>query len=304
MKGSLELRDIIEVILKGKKIVVITTILFILIAGIAYWLIIPPKYESEAVVQLVINEEDSSLMENYIASVFIPEVYIQRSKNEQLINDAFKKENLSNQFLEKNLNVNNNMNLIVMTYTSDTKENAQKELQTILNLIKDNMSTAVQSNLKDLGNAYLKDVTVLSKEIENLINEYNSIIRDNNLPELLILQTLVDSQVLMSISNDQTKALANLSGELQNQLMLLQTQIKVKALEYDKALTKYQSVETGIENFNPDPYIRTITKPSLAEEPSSPGIILCLGIGLVIGLMIGLSLVFFRQYWRNTTPVK
>ena len=92
--------------------------------------------------------------------------------------------------------------------------------------------------------------------------------------------------------------------KLQNELLQLQVQIQSKSEEYGKVLANYQSVKTGMGSFKPDPFIRVIAEPTLAEGPASPNKMLNLAIGLVIGVMMGIGIVFFRQYWKNSTPVK
>ena len=219
MEETIELRELIEIILKGKWIIAIVTIICMLVAGVASWFVLVEKYESTAVVQVQVasNVQDTRrIMSSYVAAEFTPLVYTQRLKNESIINQAFQSENIENKFSGSNLNVTNevNTNLVSMTYTSGSAENAQKELQTILSVTKSLMNTSIQDTLQDLESTYNSESTSLSKEIETIINEYNSIIRQNKLPEILILQTILNSEIILTITEDQTKAFANVSGEI------------------------------------------------------------------------------------------
>ncbi|WP_421663824.1 Wzz/FepE/Etk N-terminal domain-containing protein [Lysinibacillus telephonicus] len=306
MEETIDLREVIDILLKGKWLIAIIVVVCILLASIASWLIIPEKYESKAAVQIASNAQDTEILASYIAYEFTPQVFSQRVKNETIINEGFQNEGLKNEFNQKSLSVTQepNTNLINLTYTSDSSTNAQKELQTIISITKNEMNKSVQKTLQDLESTYKTESESLTGEIESIIKEYNSIIQKNNLPEILILQTILNTDIVLNISEEQTKALSNLSGPLQNQLLQLQAQIQAKSEEYRRVLADYQSVKTGIESFKPDPFIRVIVEPTLAENSASPNILLNLVIGLVLGLMIGFGLVFFREYWRNSAPLK
>lgn len=306
MEETIELREIIEIILKGKWLIAIVTVICMLLAGIASWFVLPEKYESQAAVQIASNAQDTKILASYVAYEFTPQVFSQRVKNSTIINEGFKHAELENKFNQANLNVTQepNTNLINLTYTSNTATNAQKELQSIISITKNEMNNSVQDTLQNLESTYKTESESLTKEIESIIQEYNSIIQKNNLPEILILQTILNSEIVLNVSEEQTKALSNLSGPLQNQLLQLQAQIQSKSEEYRSVLADYQSVKTGLESFKPDPFLRVIVEPTLSEGPASPNKMLNLAIGLVVGLMIGIGLVFFREYWRNSAPVK
>ncbi|MFP3919807.1 Wzz/FepE/Etk N-terminal domain-containing protein [Lysinibacillus telephonicus] len=306
MEETIELREIIEILLKAKWLIGLVTVVGILLAGTVSWFILPEKYESKATVQIASNAQDTKILASYVAYEFTPQVFSQRVKNQTIINQGFQHANLPNKFSHENLTVTQepNTNLVNLTYTSDSSTNAQKELKEIISITKSEMNKSVQNTLQDLENTYRTETESLTSEIESIIKEYNSIIQSNNLPEVLILQTILNSDIVLNISDEQTKALSNLSGPLQNQLLQLQAQIQTKSEEYRSVLADYQSVKTGLESFKPDPFIRIIVEPTISEIPASPNKMLNLVIGLILGLLIGVGLVFFREYWRNTTPAK
>lgn len=135
------------------------------------------------------------------------------------------------------------------------------------------------------------------------MTRYNEIITSNKLPEILILQTIASSQFVLTLTEQQTAALSTITGSLQNELLQLNSQINTKSLEYENTLTKYQSVKTGMDSFKPDPFIRLINAPAVIDTPISPDKLLNLVIGLLLGLVVGISIVFFRLS-RNTSSSK
>ncbi|MFJ7952318.1 Wzz/FepE/Etk N-terminal domain-containing protein [Lysinibacillus sp. NPDC096418] len=308
MEETVELREIIAIVLKGKAIIAVCTIICMVMAGIISWFILDEKYESKGIVQVASGVQDTGIMANYIAAEFTPNIYAQRIQNKPIMKQALLESGIKMKYDEKNLTATIVAdpigNLVELKYTAKSAEEAQQHLQVLMEATKQKMNESVQMTLKDLETTYRSESTSLSKEMETIIEKYNKIIRDNNLPEILILQTVLNSEIVLNISDEQTTALSNINGNLQNQLLQMQAQIQTKSEEYRKTLAYYQSVKTGLDSFKPDPFIRVIAEPTLAEGPSSPNEVLNLAIGLVLGVMLGLSIVFFRHYWRSSVTVK
>lgn len=304
MEDTIELREIIEIILKGKWIIAGVTVICMLFAGIASWFILPEKYESTAIVQIKSDIQDTGVVNNFVATEFTPQVFAQRLGNESLLNNEFKQMGIKNKYFSDNLKVVTEEDILTLTYTSNSPENAQKELQAIIDFTKKEMNNVVQAELETLISSYNNEAETLSGEVEILINEYNSIVRTNKLPELLILQTILSTGITLNLSEEQIEALSSVDGAIQNRLLQLQVNIQVKAEEYNKVLANYQSAKTEQKSFRSEPYFQEIIVPTLEEEASSPNKVLNLAIGFILGVMLGIGVVFFRNYWRYSTPIK
>lgn len=303
MEETVELREIINILIKGKKVIAICIIIALTLASIMSWFVLEEQYESKAVVQITSSAEDTGIMSNYVATEFTPTVYMQRIQNVEQNKKYFKIHGVDD-FNKENLTVTNqqNTNLVEMKYQASTPEEAQKHLKLLIEKTKSEVSTSMKETLNQLEQTYLKESDSLSNEIEKLMSTYNNVITRNNLPEILILQTISSSQFVMNLSNEQSNALANVTGAIQNELLQLKAQIDTKSSEYHSVLVKYQSVKTGLDNFKADPFIRVIIDPTIAEEQSSPNKLLNLAIGLVLGLIVGFVLVFFQTYWKESAP--
>lgn len=308
MEETIELREIIDIVWKGKRIIVLSTIVCMLLAGIVSWFVLDETYESKAIVQIASGVQDTGIMSNYIAAEFTPSVYAQRIQNKPIMKQALQDADIKDIYSEKNMEAtvdpDPTKNLVELKYKAKSAQDAQQQLRIFMDVTKQKMNESVQATLKELETTYKTESVSLSKEIENIINQYNKIIRDNKLPAILIFQTVLDSEIVLNISENQTNALSNVNGNLQNQLLQMQAQIRSKSEEYQKTLANYQSVKTGLDSFKPDPFIRVIAEPTLAEAPSSPNKLMNLAIGLVIGMMVGLGVVFFRHYWKNSAVLK
>ncbi|MEK5079273.1 Wzz/FepE/Etk N-terminal domain-containing protein [Solibacillus sp. FSL W7-1436] len=304
MRESLELRELIDIILKGKWTIVLSIIIGIAIAYVISWYFLEEEYESKAVVQVASGTQDTGIMSNFIATEFTPLVYIQRIQNETKMNEAFNKSDFE-RFNPENLLIKNepNSNLVELVYTGLTPQETQQGLQVLINETKSDMNNSVKKTLVDLEATYLSESEVLSSEIENLMVTYNNLISSNGLPEILILQTISDTQFVIDLNEKQSAALANIDGNVQNQLLQIKAKIDAKSDEYRSVLAKYQSVKTGLDSFNPDPFIRIIIEPTYAENPTSPNKLLNLIIGFLLATILGTAIVLFSAYWKRTENI-
>lgn len=306
MEETIDLRELIETVWKGKWIIAGLTVVLVFAAAILSWFVLPEKYESRATLQIANEVQDTGIMSSYIEAEFTPTIFSQRIKNETLMKEAFKEAGIEKKFVKENLSatVQADSNLINLTYEGASAEEVSEHLTLFIDKTKEQMDASVKNTLNELEKTYTFEANQLSDEIEALIEQYNEIVTINNLPEILILQTLVNSQIIMTVSDDQSQALVKVDGTLHNELIQMQAQVASKSAEYRSVLDKYQSVKTGLDSFRPDPFIRTIIEPTIPEKPSAPSKLLNVAIAMIIGLMAGIGIVFFRQYWKNSTPTK
>ncbi|MBE1556414.1 Wzz/FepE/Etk N-terminal domain-containing protein [Sporosarcina limicola] len=306
MEETIELRELIETVWKGKWIIAGLTALFMFAAAILSWFVLPEQYESKATVQVASEVQDTGIMSSYVAAEFTPIVFSQRFKNEVHMNEALQEVGVAKKFNPKNLSTSIQVgtDLVDLSYKSTSAKVANEHLTLFIDKTKERMNTSVKSTLNELEKTYTSESSQLSAEIETLIEQYNNVVVFNKLPEILIMQTLVNSQIILTVSDDQLTALAKVNGALHNELMQMKAQITSKSAEYQRVLDKYQSVKTGLDSFRPDPFIRTIIEPTIPEKPVAPNKVLNVAIAMIIGLMAGLGFIFFRQYWKNSASTK
>ncbi|MCM3636537.1 Wzz/FepE/Etk N-terminal domain-containing protein [Sporosarcina luteola] len=306
MEETIELRELIETVWKGKWIIAGLTALCVFIAAIVSWSVLPEEYESKATVQVASEVQDAGIMASYVAAEFTPVIFTQRIKNPTLMDEALEEAGIKEKFDVERLSVNTqaNTNLVELKYTAFSPEVAQQELTIFIQKTKERMNVSVKSTLDELEKTYTSESKHLSGEIEALVGKYNEKIATNGLPEILIMQTLIGSQIITPVTEEQMNALSRVDGTLHNELMQMQAQIASKSAEYRKVLDKYQSVKTGLDSFRPDPFIRQIVDPTLPERPFAPSKSLNVAIAMTIGLLAGVGIVVFREYWKNSAPVK
>lgn len=306
MEETIELRELIETVWKGKWIIAGLIAVFVFAAAILSWFVLPEKYESKAYIQVASGVQDSGIISSYVAAEFTPVIFTQRIGSEAMMNEVFAEAGINKKSNSKNFSASmqESTGLIELTYKAKSAEEAHNLLTSFISKTKAQMNTSVKNTLNELEKTYALETNKLSDEIEILIEQYNNIVISNRLPEILIMQTLVNSQIIMTVGEEQVQALTKVNGALHNELMQMQAQVSSKSAEYRLVLDKYQSVKTGLDSFRPDPFVRSIVDPTIPEVPSGPAKILNIAIAMIIGLMGGLSIVFFRQYWKNSAIAK
>ncbi|MER2190024.1 MAG: hypothetical protein ABS951_03615 [Solibacillus sp.] len=298
MEDNIELRKIMEIIVKGKPIIISTTIIMMVISGILGWATFEEKFESKAVVQLVSDVQDTGVISNYVSSEFTPAVFISRVEN-AYFEEEFLQEVGITDFNEKNLDVTlqPNTNIIELKYVDSSSNEAQGSLNLLLEETKKEMGSAVKGTLTHLEETYLNESKILSTEIESLVAKYNKVIVSNKLSEILLLQTVSSSQFVLNLTAEQMAAMSNINSGIQNELIQLKAQIDSKYTEYKNVLDRYQSVKTGLDSFKAETFVKTIVAPTEPKDLNS--IItktLPILIGLILGALIGVCWVFLRNY--------
>ncbi|WP_391120046.1 Wzz/FepE/Etk N-terminal domain-containing protein [Psychrobacillus sp. L3] len=299
---TIDIRELIEIVWKGKVVIIVSIIAAMLIAGLLSFFLIGKKYESKAMVQITTNTAADGIVKQYIDSEFTSQVFAERIKNQTFIDQIFNVTSKEVSSTNLNVNVNPATDMISLSYTSTDPEKSSEVLTTLINEQKATMSGSLQNEFTLLADSYTKESKKLSDEIRDLIKLYNGTVRSNNLPEILILQSMIPTQLIVNLTEEQLASLVNVDGEIQNNLMQLQMRIESKSAEYRKVLEQYQSVLTNIESFRTEPLIKTIIVPTIPEKPSSPNALLNIAISIIIGAMIGLGIVFIRKYWQETSP--
>lgn len=301
---TIDLRELIEIIWKGKIIIIISIITAILIALLLSIFVLEKKYESTATVQITSNSAAEGIVKQYIDSEFTNLVFAERIKSQAFIDQLFNKTSREVSSTDLNVNIDAATSMVTLTYKSEEQKKSSEVLSTLIEKQKSAMSESLKNEFTLLADGYTKESDKLSEEIRDLIKIYNTTVKEYKLPEILILQTMVSNELIVNISDEQSQALTNIDGEIQNELMQLHARISSKSEEYRKVLDQYQSVLTNMESFRPDPLIKTIIEPTVPENPSSPNLLLNIAIGIVIGLLIGLGIVFIRKYWKETSSTQ
>ena len=284
MEETIDLRRIIEILLKGKWVLVICIIVAVLFAAIVSWFVVDESYSSNATVQVktVVQQEDD-ILTKYIAASYTPVLYMKQVQGNGVVATNAP-----------------NTNFVELTATASTAGEAQQKLQQQIDEAATKMDSSIKETFSELERMYAINAEGLSNEVLQLINQYNNLLDKQGLPTFLLLQNLTSNQVEISVTAEQAKVLSTVDPAIQHELYQLQAQVTAISIEHQKILKKQKALQYGQRTNSSESFLQLIVEPTLVDSPASPNKTLNLLVGLVVGLMIGLGVVFLRAYWRST----
>lgn len=286
MEEEISLRELIEVLLKRKWMIVGITVIAVIAAGLISMFVLDEKYEAMA--QIKINEP---------IDIEVPRDLNVPDQN-MIINDSLTKvisitEKISLQRLNAEINNMTFLNKLAEkldedvtadrlrgdTLTLETDDDGSSDIVT-LKVSYDNpegaknmADTAAEQLSKQISAANIQEVESSIENLSYQINEIETAIEnDNRDVDLSSLQVEKRQRSLENIYEG-----------------LIQKREEMKVAE--SLLNRYEPVSVIAPAFTP-------------ENPTSPNTKLNLAIAMVLGLMVGVFGAFFREYWTATGEEK
>lgn len=125
-------------------------------------------------------------------------------------------------------------------------------------------------------------------------------------------RTQMETRLIQNIS--EKEVLEQKIEEIQNRLTELRATLATEEYKYNEVMRNYELAEQSFQAYQTrkneaeqnvaadigKASIIISTSAVIPEMPSSPNKILNIAIGFVLGLMIGVFVVFFKSYWENT----
>jgi len=306
MQEEISLRELIEILLKGKKIIIGCTIFAIILAAIVTFFIISPIYEAVSVLSI-----QSIAYETYSGNTNSTNIFL---NDDNLDWKAF------SQIYAENIQDSRFLISSLIKYPSMTEEAYKNKLTSheILNKVKLEVPSIKNSSIESLRskiNITSKDglFTIKVKDpdpqtaanIANLLVEkfitymdkYNSEYIDNL------------NRYIASAIEKQEKDMEVLVAEVEkselskdnNKFEQLHIKYDVSKQIYEVLLFKQEQLKLiQMKDFD-DKNVSLIRKAYEPKNPISPNKKLNLTIAAVLGLMIGVFAAFFREYWQTSS---
>jgi len=150
----------------------------------------------------------------------------------------------------------------------------------------------------------LKNEVKIEIKLSNSSNLSNAI--------LTAQKTQIETRLVQNVS--EKEVLEKKIEEIQQRLSDLRATLATEEYKYNEVMRNYELAEASFEAYqikkneaeqNAAADIGRasiiVSSPAVVPEvPSSPNKKLNLGIGIVLGLMIGVLVAFFREYWKNS----
>lgn len=301
MEETIELREIIEILLKGKWIIALVTIVALVVGFVFSWFVVEEKYQSTAQVQIENGAQALTKLQE-TKGTFYATIKRELANNllqKRLNNPAtYTNEEIANGLGNLSIALDTtdpSYTLLNATYTANNAQQAFEQLEQTLVEVKKELEALVLESLEQEIAYYSDEKDLISKEYAILMDDYNQLIQQNNLPQYLLLETISSSGVLKDMPD-----LSNLNAEVLAQVTYLKNELNVKQKQYNEITLTYEQLVTGAQSFKLSKYFTIVEQPKLNEAPVSPNKTLNLAIAFVLGIMLSVGIVFFREYWRNS----
>lgn len=336
MQEEISLREIIDIVWKGKKIIAAVTLICMLISGVFSFFVLSPSYEAESIVRF-----SSSQKENGERNVALDlNSFAESLKSDVSLNRVIEKLELApNQF-----SVNGLRNSIETTVVKDAnvirlkmKGSDPATITRIINLLAFEMGARAEITdrsdiVVDAKNQLLQledDIKITQSEL----NEANKQLQ--NTPEKLVTKkSLAEDAFLQSVAAESRKINSKDAAALQmtnEEVNPVYTSLKSKIAETSINLSKLVEQKSTLENkiavnekavadltgqLNNEKLTARSTErlldglnavfisPALEPiQPIGPNKLLNIVLAAVVGAMASVMVVFFRHYWKNSSGV-
>ncbi|WP_026486521.1 YveK family protein [Caldanaerobius polysaccharolyticus] len=305
MEEEISLREIIEVVWRGRKIIALITIISTLFSAFLSFFVIKPTYEASTKI-VVTDVTPSTGFFGSDTTVIIPG---NNSSGDNIYSDVTDKDISS-------------LLSSLLKYPDMTVDTFKEEvtnpvvLQDAISQLKlndrytiDDLKSRVNVTVIDKTN--LIDITVkdnnprLAMEIADTIAEKfrDYIINRNNKQTDKLMVTLGQLIKLQNEKIDKATQDLNEALNTNDKTLISEKQTKLNLLKKsrDIMMEKYNMLELIKASKLGEQSILITNKALLPEQPVSPKKLLNISIAFILGIMVSVFVVFFMEYWKNSS---
>ncbi len=253
-------------VLKKRKVYILTTTLIFLLFGVVYTLISPNVYRSSAIVALPTTNTNTNIIVDFHTTEKIIEALNKKlkesgySKLPAEIRESFKKAEVKNVDAES-LGRRGNRDVFILNVEGLNKDDLSEALLSVLNFLNNN--SYVKNMINEQKTLIKKQIGILKRELPKVEKELSSIKKE--------LLTSKKIKIVGFNPLDLDKKLIDLKTELMN-------------LNY--------TLNSGIHGYE-------VIYSSLSDNPVKPKRKLILAVSFVSGLFLGIFVAFFVEWLEN-----
>ncbi|WP_352419490.1 GNVR domain-containing protein [Proteiniborus sp.] len=154
---------------------------------------------------------------------------------------------------------------------------------------KNNMSAAETAGIK-MEN---EEININYLELSTKVAEYKMMVSETS-KELEMMQTKIDE------TQEQIEVIQSELAEKKHQLNLVQRNVDIAQATYDAFLKKYEETRVAETTEMGESTINIVSQALVPIRPVAPRKMLNVAIGGVLGLMVGVFIAFFKEYWEKS----
>lgn len=305
MEEEISLKEILMIIWNGKLLVSITTAVALIAATIYSFIIVNPVYEGRTVVgfnsistvpenvQPLINELTTvESFENLINSPEVISATTEKLETEQTYSG------LRNQISFNRLNEGESY--LEITFTSENSNMIGAALEELVLQTNHYMGVMIQDRLTLLANEYQTQMKLEENNIQDAITAFNVLDAHNQLPTLMLVnKNTSGNQLILDVNEMYLEEFKNLDKGLQSEYEKITDKIDNHTSLFNFYSRKLEEVESVKDMNIIDVRIDTITQPFVKSTPISPNKTLNITIAAILGLMLGVFIVFMKHYLKE-----
>ncbi|MBT1279499.1 Wzz/FepE/Etk N-terminal domain-containing protein [Thermoanaerobacter sp. CM-CNRG TB177] len=310
MEEEISLRELIEIILKHKKTIIIVTLAATLVAVVLSFFVIKPTYEATTTLSVTDVTPETGFFGSNTTVILpgkdsnLPSVQSDSIDKDLslLLSSLLKYPDMSVEAFKEEVT-----NPIVLMNT--VKQLGLDPQEYTVENLKKQISVSIVNNTNLITVTVKEDNPELAAKIADTIAENfrSYIIERNNRQTDKLIETL---NKLTNLQNDKiretTTKLNEIQTSSQDKLLIEQTQKQLELLKNtrDIMLEKYNMLELLKESDLGKQSILITSKALVPDKPIAPKKSLNIIIAFILGLMVSIFIVFFMEYWKNTDPKK
>lgn len=335
---EISLKEIISVLLNGKKLIAIITIVVVALAGFYSFFIQYTEYENDSLINVSIKDTVETPYGEFETPYRTLDEYTRIVKNSEVLKMTAK--DMNNTYSEKRIASMINTEAITAdrSFRINVKSDKLEETYQIAQAHTDNYIQYLQFDLTKKAINYLynksnSDINVMEKKLEKnsedmarakevlkntpkTIDLENALLTQTDYSQFVSPNGEFDSQefkgqrIVSQEVHPSYEMITNRLTELEMERNDLLNYITVAKINMEELTKDKQSMEDFQEIPSPDDINIGISqamknlvvvsqRPQLESREITPGYKLNIAIAIVLGLMMGVFVAFFRDYWKK-----
>ena len=315
MEEEISLRELIDVLWRGKWLIAAITGVVIVLAALYTFVLSSPTYKSSGTVMIHQPTYETGIASDYVNQTVSADLFIRSAQTHEVLSNVITSLDLTDEMSVTGLResftftkeeetdseeISSIVDISIESSNADQVNQLVNELFTQTELY---MEKRLERRLDELEVQYESLVEKETNELDMALKEYEVLRAGEGLPSLILLQDLAGSAQFIIDENQQLlEELKTLDKNKQIEYEQVTAKIERLYQTQDKYLTYLTDVQ-NTKNLEIIPSsVRIISEPYSSGNPVSPNNMLNLAIGAVLGLMLGVFVTFFVNYMKETSP--
>ena len=336
--NEISLKELIMILIKGKMTILWVTLIVVLLAGIYMFFIAEEKYESSVEGTIAITETTISKYGEYTFPSKNKMDYLNVLTSEEVLKRVIANLNLkmSPRALESSISLvteldSSSFEIKVQAGSAELSERIVDELATVFiqTLNMNYKSYAVDLFIRDFYVKTRTDLELIEKQEKSIVALKEQLAASS--PTITLKKIITsDPELAAKIASEKGVSLESLSEDImyeeisnpayekiEESIVLAEAtliDLKVNLEQNNKLYEELKTIEAEINTYYETGSTEPIGDGSLefmkskvaissfvasSDDPVAPNKVLILAIGVVLGLMLGMFVAFFKSYWMN-----